>query len=318
MAEPNPKKIEFETKQKLLELVAENITCCYCKIVPREAPIFQKVYDLETIVCSSCANQNSEPYHRSVITRAFEKVLFELPRHCKFKKNGCKVALDLKSIEYHEEDCIHRDILCFHRWCSDVSSCEDLAEHLQSKHKVDVFGIPKQRIEGNKPFFRSFTPKVKKNYFFGLAGPFEQYEKRFFICMHDGFIWIMIYGSQFEAKNFKYTVKCEDPEFGTFWYKNYVKSLDDKKTDIVKSEKCMKIPFDLYWKYLGDKLEFEILIENLKKEEAEFVEDEFENPSNGTQPLKEIIDKAFKKALVKDDTWFLVESNWYGLLKKYL
>ena len=35
-------KIEFQTTKKLFEAVAENVVCSYCKIVPREGPIYQK------------------------------------------------------------------------------------------------------------------------------------------------------------------------------------------------------------------------------------------------------------------------------------
>ena len=80
----------------------------------------------------------------------------------------------------------------------------------------------------------------------------------------------------------------------------------------------MRIPFAMFWKNPGTTFKMNITIENLKKEEPEFDEEEFENPSNDTQPLKEIIEKALKKPLVKDDTWFLVESKWFGQLKKHL
>ena len=50
------------------------------------------------------------------------------------------------------------------------------------------------------------------------------------------FFWVQIIGSKFETKNFKYSLQVEDPEFeGTYSYKGYVKSLDDKKTDVYKS-----------------------------------------------------------------------------------
>ena len=36
------------------------------------------------------------------------------------------------------------------------------------------------------------------------------------------------------------------------------------------------------------------------------------------QGLKEVLDKASKKPLIKEDTWYLVDSRWYKQLKKYL
>ena len=320
MAEPNPKKIKFETKKELLDMVVDDITCVQCKIVPREAPIYHT--DGGKILCFPCSKTwKQPPKYREVVTKALEKLLFELPRPCKFKKNGCQVTLDLKNIEYHEEDCIYRDILCFYNDCQNVFVFEDFPEHVKSKHHCDLSALPKRIIKDSEMFCCRFNVDgLRKEKVFTTSKPFyfEECDKKFFVCQQNGFIWLMIYGSQFEAKNFKYSMECEDPEFGTFCYKNYVKSLDDKKTDIIKSEKCLRIPLDLYWKYFGKHFEINITIENLKKEEPEFDEEEFENPSNETQPLKEIIEKALKKTFVKDDTWFLVESEWFGQLKKHL
>ena len=36
------------------------------------------------------------------------------------------------------------------------------------------------------------------------------------------------------------------------------------------------------------------------------------------QTRKEIIEKALKKSLVQDDTWYLIDSQWFRQLKKYL
>jgi len=43
-----------------------------------------------------------------------------------------------------------------------------------------------------------------------------------------------------------------------------------------------------------------------------------EYPSNKMQTMKEIIEKALKKSLVKEDIWYLIDSRWFGQLKKYL
>ena len=39
---------------------------------------------------------------------------------------------------------------------------------------------------------------------------------------------------------------------------------------------------------------------------------------NEKQTIKEIIEKGLKKAKVKDDTWYLIESKWFNLMKIYL
>ena len=325
MAEPNPKKIKFETKKELLELVteAEDITCVHCKIVPREAPIYHTSGG--SIVCSPCQKKHPYGLHRNIITRAFEKMLFELPRPCKFKKNGCQVTLDLKNIEYHEEDCIHRDILCFVYDCLEIHPFENLAKHLKIEHGI-LDNIKASYPNKKGIFYEYSTLDWRCPDFHGIYGPYLQYGKTFYLLMegqeirNSALFWLMIYGSKFEAKNFKYTIECEDPEFGTICYKNCVKSLDDKKADVYKAGNGLMIPYEMFMKTAvgGGSFDLKITIENLKEEEPEFDEVEFENPSNDTQPLKEIIEKALQKPLVIDDTWFLVESKWFGQLKKHL
>ena len=280
----NPKKIEFETKKKLLELVVEDITCYNCEIVPREAPIYHT--NGGKILCFSCSETWEPPKFREVVTVALEKLLFELPIPCKFKKSGCKVAMELKnSIEYHEEDCIFRDIQCFYNDCDDIHPYENLSEHLKSKHKFDIMG---EKFSPTLKFItcRISVPNEKKSKLIDTFAAVEQFHKTFVPQIeidnekNNALVWLMIYGSQFEAKNFKYEMECEDIELGTFCYKNYVKSLDDNRKDICNSMACLRVPAEMFWKHLGGKFVLKITIENLKEEEEEpdFDDQEFETP----------------------------------------
>ena len=81
--------------------------------------------------------------------------------------------------------------------------------------------------------------------------------------------YLQIYGSKFEAKNFIYRIKIEDPEFGEFCYKGYVKSLDDKKTVAYESQIGLIVPSKVLKKFIDDDLTVEIEIEDLKETETE-------------------------------------------------
>ena len=49
-------------------------------------------------------------------------------------------------------------------------------------------------------------------------------------------MWLQLIGSQFEARNFEYSLKVEGPlDVGKFYYKGTVKSLDDDKKNIFKN-----------------------------------------------------------------------------------
>ena len=49
------------------------------------------------------------------------------------------------------------------------------------------------------------------------------------------FFWIQLVGSQYEARNFEYSLKVEDlPDIGKFYYEGTVRSVDDDKKYIYK------------------------------------------------------------------------------------
>ena len=86
-------------------------------------------------------------------------------------------------------------------------------------------------------------------------------------------------GSKFESKNFKYSLQVEDPEYeGTHIYKGYVKSLDDKKTDVYRSSTAgLIISLEVLEKFPGNELTMEIEIEDQKRKEDSNIDEEFKN-----------------------------------------
>ena len=299
--QPNPKKIKFETQKEILDEVADDVACSICKIVPREIPLY--VSPGGSIVCSTCKNANPEAnFQQTDLTRAMDKVLSNLPRACKFRKNGCKRAANLNSIEYHEEDCEYRDILCSYGHCKETYSFNNFLDHMKNKHNFG-FKNPSKDVNQNGSKFTlksNFISEWVKEYEQGgkLTGIFAGNSyigmvsgKKFFLNMlldslkpskslktpRHVFFWIQILGSKFEAKNFKYSLQVEDPEFeGTSNYKGYVKSLDDKKTDVyLSSTNGLIISLEVIKKFPGDAFTMEIEIEDQKpKKDDEEAKDE--------------------------------------------
>ena len=83
-------------------------------------------------------------------------------------------------------------------------------------------------------------------------------------------IWLQLVGSQFEAKNFKYSVKIEDPKLGEFYYKGPVRSLDDTKDFVYESALGLTVSNKIIKKIIEDGyLSFEVEIINLKNDNEE-------------------------------------------------
>ena len=292
--QPNPKRIKFEAEKKILDEVADEVACSICKIVPREIPLYASPGG--DIVCSTCKNANPHAnFQQNNLTRAMEKVLANLPRACKFRKNGCKIAANLNSIEYHEEDCEFRDILCPIDFCKETYPFTCFFDHLKSKHSLDLIGSsPSLDIEqnGSKFILKSKnilarnkeleeTPLIHSRgcRYLGMVS-----EKKFLLnykidptfdaqeelkTSRHAFFWVQIIGSKFETKNFKYSLQVEDPGFeGTYSYEGYVKSLDDKKYDIHKS--CIAgliISFETFKRFTDELFTMNIEIEDQKPKE---------------------------------------------------
>ena len=302
---PNAKKIKFETEKKLFEEVADDFECFYCKIVPREPPIYHLASNGK-IVCSTCKESNPKgKFRRDAATTALEKVLLRLPRSCKFKKNDCDVVLDKDVIAYHEEDCQHRDVKCPIGVCANNRNIlypfSELKNHLIEHHKYDMT-VPNKNIKecGDSKFsFHFVFEEIHFNKAKGIAswscGPF-MFEGCSFMFHYsldsDNSYWAfstMIYGSRFEAKNFHYWIKVEDAEIGTFYYKGPVKSIDDDKNEFMRSHECLTVPAKLLKKYMGKLYRIEVGMENLKpkddnKDEPNFSDDEKEKEATELKP----------------------------------
>ena len=304
--QPNPKKIKFEAEKKILDEVADEVACSICKIVPREIPLYMSPGG--SIVCSTCKNTNPEAnFQQNDLTRAMDKVLSNLPRTCKFRKNGCKIAANLNSIEYHEEDCEFRDILCPFNFCEETYAFKVLLDHMKNKHNFDITG-PKLTIRPNETYSEfeqngsKFTLKSKAILAKNKSLEEEHNKTKTLLgCRYIGivsgkkfllnykiypapiageerhvFFWVQIIGSKFETKNFKYSLHVEDPGFeGTYSYKGFVKSLDDKKHDVYKRRTAgLMVSFGILKKCTSHVFTMEIEIEDQKPKEDSNADEE--------------------------------------------
>ena len=139
------RKIEFQFAKDLFETISEDFTCHLCQLVPRNGPIFQSG-DGRTL-CSSCKNSTHDNFHQFF---GLEKILKKLPNSCKFKKNNCSAVLASENLEYHEEDCKFRSMLCPFGYCKEIIPAIKLDEHLKSEHGGKEQNFLPQKWEKNK------------------------------------------------------------------------------------------------------------------------------------------------------------------------
>ena len=279
MAEPRP-KIEFQIKKELFEAIADNASCIQCKAVPRKGPIYQSRTDIDDILCEECYDEESDDIVDFDQCGTLAKMLYGYQvTSCKFRKNGCKVIQDLKNIEYHEEDCEVREILCPFLFCKKVISFNALKEHFSQSHfdldddsKVDEIKDKIMKLE---------EPEIQERGEEGSRALFlyKQYEKLFILHVqtlslpqqNSVVIWVQLYGSKFEAKNYNFTIKMGDSTHGQCMFKGAVKSLDDDKNEAFEKQYGLIVSFDFAEKFFDAKssLIVEIEIEDLKPQEEQ-------------------------------------------------
>jgi len=211
MAESS-KIIQFKTKKEIFDQVSSRLACSDCKAVPKDVPIFQTGQG--DVLCSICKPKSKlTGIFRSYV---LEDLLKSLPISCKYQKNKCPVVVqDREHLSYHEEDCKFRDVLCPYNFCEGRIPAIELKKHFQEKHKI--LDLEKTSI---------FITEMAEN---GVVKV-----KDMMVQNWQNFIWLQLVGSQFEAKNFEYSLKVEDPDVGKFSYEGTVRSLDDDKNEFLK------------------------------------------------------------------------------------
>ena len=241
---------QFKIKKEIFDQAAPRLACSDCKAVPKDVPIFQTGQG--DVLCSTCQpNSKLTGIFRSFV---LEDLLKSLPISCKYEKNECPVVLQVREhLSYHEEDCDYRDVLCSYLFCKERIPAIQLKKHFLEKHKMDLEknskriteiaenGVIKINDLMTGEYFESSTDDWSciHNYFYNDSKSFLVHTR---VTNTDYLlIWLQLVGSQFEARNFEYSLKVEVPDIGKFSYEGTVRSLDDDKKDIFETSSGLAI-----------------------------------------------------------------------------
>ena len=227
------KIIEFKAKKEIFDNLASRLACSNCKIVPRDVPIFQTGQGV--VLCSTCKpkSKSSGIFRSSIL----EDLLKSIPISCKNQKNKRPIVLqDRRHLSYHEEDCQFRDVLCSYKFCKEIIPAVEFKRHCLEKHGFDL-EIYFSKIMSERSMHQfgwlDFICCGFKSILFNDSKTFVIHARK---CNGRTFFWLQLVGSQFEAKNFEYSLKVEGPpDIGEFIYKGTVRSLDDDKNDILET-----------------------------------------------------------------------------------
>ena len=267
------KIIQFKAKKEIFDKAAARLACSDCKVVPKDIPIFQSGQG--DVLCSICKpNSKLTGIFRSSV---LEDLLMSLPISCKFQKNECPVVLqDRENLSYHEEDCEHRDVLCPDRFCEERIPAIQFKNHFLQKHEIDLEKDDEDVTKMTESGVYKVKREMLKEYFSGewqFTCWFNYNDSKSFILFSrdfDGYnlSWLQLVGSQFEAKNFEYSLKVEGPlDVGKFYYDGTVRSLDDDKNELFEKGLGLAIFHGALKKLIqDDHYDIEVKIKDLKAE----------------------------------------------------
>ena len=259
------KIIEFKAKKEIFDNLASRLACSNCKIVPRDVPIFQTGQGV--VLCSTCKpkSKSSGIFRSSIL----EDLLKSIPISCKNQKNKCPIVLqDRRHLSYHEEDCQFRDVLCSYKFCKEIIPAVEFKRHCLEKHGFDleIYFAKIMSERGMHQFgWLDFICCGFKSILFNDSKTFVIHARK---CNGRTFFWLQLVGSQFEAKNFEYSLKVEGPlDVGKFYYEGTVRSLDDDKNDVFETGLGLSIPHGALKKLIqDDDYDIEVKIKDLKAE----------------------------------------------------
>ena len=252
--------------------------CSECKDNLKQRSHTCDLFDLKNPKCPCKSHKGvdwSEPVLSSLdILNRFND--WELPGFCKFHIHGCEEIFDQLELKNHEKDCVYRYVNCPYQYWNSYTPCEfvfheTLFPHIASAHN-DLVPIL-EKIETKEDTFKYIlsTGDYDTN---KRAQRFKTYEGRtFFVtcCSKDEnyYIWINIFGSTTEAKNYKFTMsmKALDAENEDFTHIATVFPLDDDFEAVLENGTMYKIDHATAKNLAGEtqELEFEISIDNLFK-----------------------------------------------------
>ena len=138
-----------------------------------------------------------------------------------------------------------RIVLCPFGDCKNSVSIEKLKEHFKKKH-VEPTSIGITVLDATINLYKYECKAEDSSYkysylnaqnWLSLRWIITSDSKYFFVQRRDingySMVWLQLFGSKFEAKNYHYSVKISDPKIGVgFCYRGPMKSLEDDKNEI--------------------------------------------------------------------------------------
>ena len=271
---------KMASKRDTSQVLNERLKCKICETGPRAGKShWYQCYDRHDI-CQDCLevakNKNcscGKPISKVFCATTEELLKLDLMRFkCINTSRGCKEIFGEKAMISHEEDCIYRLVPCPNDRCQVKVPFHELLDHMKEKEKhftdslVNEGGkfIDYSSLKGSTRGFSFIPEKIEfDDRVFFLGGiRFEGKETLHF--------WIQLYGSKYEAKNYYYTLEFHgiDPNIKDVYTRQAI-SVDETSDEIMKTNKCFGIKFDIFKAQFMDEncnYKISISIRNMKEE----------------------------------------------------
>ena len=261
---------KFNVKYKsLLENTIESLQCYKCKAVPGLSTEQQNRYSCvdeshqlcekckSACECGSAVGKRPNPTTKQMVK--------ELPAFCPHYRYGClQIFVQAEDLDYHQKDCVFRQINCPAIECKEKVLFKDVIYHLELHNDTiwtNVAGNKFTHFLGAKCLgkWKPQITKIDNGVNFILVGK---------VIEKAALFWLYIVSSPKQAKNYAYTLSVSGENGRKFTYYDYAKPLDEGYDEIIEKQRGFLIGTEAIKEIRNAKIEFpvEVTIHDLKNE----------------------------------------------------
>ena len=251
------------------QILNEILKCQKCKTGPRAGQShewymdrFDKEKENCLFLCDGCRGKLPRFSESLKDLLTSETVRFK----CKNDGKGCQEYIGEDVMIFHESECIYRVVECPNLDCSAKVQFYKLLAIMEKKKEFSVAKIGIQQCQLTDQEF--LTGKFKM-----IPIRFEMDGKVFFsIGQVEGetfYHWVYMIGSQFEAKNYSYTLEYFGTSRSTCTYTGQVVPIDESSHSIIKIGNCFGMNYKVFKLQFIDenfRFNYSVKIRNLKEE----------------------------------------------------
>ena len=274
-------------KQDFGEIFNEQLKCYICESFPKAGKHYWYRCMQGHMVCHECKEARKPSFfkfgassNQTVCLCSCRKPF--MPEHCKLIESllnakkmefkcenltrGCQETLIEEDMISHQSECIYRLVKCPLVTCGLKMPFHELIEHMKKIGEIER--------SYNYDLQKTLLCQALFNYMFGTTPSKIEMDGKVFFSVGESkggtfYHWVYMIGSQFEAKNYSYTLEYFGTSTSTCTYTGQVVPIDEPSQSIIKIGNCFGMNYKVFKLQFIDetfRFNYSVKIRKLKEE----------------------------------------------------